>query len=140
MHVCTAGSRRVFHVLHNSSADVCRENTQLKKRSHKLFVVVLPFGTVWFHPVFVLLPGLKMCKFVYGCDEKSIRVKVVIYRYFMWCTAERCGVVAEFRPATSRNPKLTTRVVNPCGDNRSSGLRHILTKLFRKIWHVLQTY
>ena len=50
------------------------ENFLLKKRLHHFFEIILPFGTVWFGFMFVLIPGMQVGEFVNGSYQESVRI------------------------------------------------------------------
>ena len=58
--------------------NIRRENILFKKRLHHFFEVVFPLGAVRFGFVLVFVPGMQVCKLVYGGYQKRVGIQIKI--------------------------------------------------------------
>ena len=87
-----------------------------KKRLHHLLKIVLPLGAVWLGFMLVLVPGMQVRKLVYSSYQKSVWVKIEIYRYAVPFAGMRGTIIAKLAAAVTRNFKLTFKVIYPAAN------------------------
>jgi hypothetical protein len=75
---------------------------------------------MWPGFLLMLIPGMQMGKLMYGGNQKSVRVKIVINRDAVTFPCIRRTVIAKFGTAVARNFKLAFKVVNPAANERGS--------------------
>jgi len=85
---------------------------------------------MWFGFMLMLVPGMQVCKFVYGSYQERVLIKVVVYRNTMPFAAMRGPVVAKLAVAVARDFKFTLKVVDPPANKRGSLRRKIGLKNF----------
>lgn len=73
----------------------------------------------------VLIPGMQVRELVDGRHQKSVRVKIEIYRDTMPLARMRRAVIAKFAVTVPRNFELAFKVVDPAANKRGSLRRKI---------------
>ena len=126
MQICTAGSRRVVHVLDDSQLDIVRENAGLDKRLHELPESCFPFLSMRLYPMLIYVPCFQMGKFVYSSDQECIGVEIVVYRYAMPLAPMWWPVITKLRRTAPAYPKKAWTIVNPLRNDRGGRGWHIL--------------
>jgi len=130
MQIGAAGGCRVIQVTGYGVFNIRRQGLPIKKRLHHFFEVVLPLGSVRFGLVFMLVPGMQVCKLVHGSYQESVGVQIKVYRDAVAFTVMRRAIVAKLAVTVTRNFELTFKVVDPSADKRGRFGRKVLFKNF----------